>query len=59
MDLMSALISDEFISVHYTMTIADKTIFLKDKFEEMLQYQSIWMGSYTKFENKNTWRIYM
>ena len=52
MDLMSALISDEFISVHYTMTIADKTIFLKDKFEEMLQYQSIWMGSYTKFENK-------
>lgn len=52
MDLMSALISDEFVSTHYTMNIADKTIFLKDKFEEMLQYQSVWMGSYTQFENR-------
>ena len=51
-DLMEVLIGDEFISKHYTMDIAGKTIFLKDKFEEMLQYQSMWMGSYTKFENK-------
>jgi adenine-specific DNA-methyltransferase len=51
-ELMSALIGDEFVSSHYTITVADKSIFLKDKFEEMLQYQSMWMGSYTQFENR-------
>ncbi|CAJ1223556.1 hypothetical protein LLWA12L8_FAMOGCFE_00814 [Lactococcus lactis] len=50
--LISALMTDELISQSLTKKIGDMTVFDVKKLTELLNYESYWQGSYTKYANK-------
>ena len=50
--LISTLMTDELISQSLTKKIGDMTVFDGKKLTELLNYESYWQGSYTKYANK-------
>lgn len=50
--LIGALMADEMIRQSLTKKIGDMTVFDVKKLTELLNYESYWQGSYTKYANK-------